>query len=558
MNTINIPVGTSNFAEIRRKGSYFIDKSSLIEQLLKTQSTKVTLITRPRRFGKTLGMSMLSEFFDIQKNSLALFEGLSVMRNEELCRQWMNQYPTLFLSFRSVDGLNFSGAYAQLASVIAELYKKHIYLTESERIQPLDKEQFHRTAAEKADLKGIKNSLLKLTQLMELHYQKSVILIIDEYDVPLAKASEKGYYREMQDAIKGVMQVIKDNNSLEFAVITGCLQIAKESIFTGTNNFVSDTISDTQLNECFGFTQDEVNRLLADTGLAPYAEEVREWYDGYHFGDFDVYCPWDVMNHVQNLLLNPDSKPKNFWENTSDNSIIRTFLKRTDFDINDKFETLLAGKHIVEHVEENLTYDVLESSEENLWSLLYLTGYLTRLRPDEIPGLQLLPGQYALKVPNKEVLGIFKKSVKAWLMETTAQKDRNELFAALWDENAQRLTELISDLLFDTISYHDYAESFYHAFLTGLFSNAGYRVESNYENGLGRSDLVVKDRRNRRAVVLEANRTYYEDQMENACEEALSQIREKQYAEKVERDGYKKAGRLGIAFFQKKCLVKKG
>ena len=558
MNTINIPVGTSNFAEIRRKGSYFIDKSSLIEQLLKTQSTKVTLITRPRRFGKTLGMSMLSEFFDIQKNSLALFEGLSVMRNEELCRQWMNQYPTLFLSFRSVDGLNFSGAYAQLASVIAELYKKHIYLTESERIQPLDKEQFHRTAAEKADLKGIKNSLLKLTQLMELHYQKSVILIIDEYDVPLAKASEKGYYREMQDAIKGVMQVIKDNNSLEFAVITGCLQIAKESIFTGTNNFVSDTISDTQLNECFGFTQDEVNRLLADTGLAPYAEEVREWYDGYHFGDFDVYCPWDVMNHVQNLLLNPDSKPKNFWENTSDNSIIRTFLKRTDFDINDKFETLLAGKHIVEHVEENLTYDVLESSEENLWSLLYLTGYLTMLRPDEIPGLQLLPGQYALKVPNKEVLGIFKKSVKAWLMETTAQKDRNELFAALWDENAQRLTELISDLLFDTISYHDYAESFYHAFLTGLFSNAGYRVESNYENGLGRSDLVVKDRRNRRAVVMEAKRTYYEDQMENACEEALSQIREKQYAEKVERDGYKKAGRLGIAFFQKKCLVKKG
>lgn len=558
MNTINIPVGTSNFAEIRRKGSYFIDKSSLIEQLLKTQSTKVTLITRPRRFGKTLGMSMLSEFFDIQKNSRALFEGLSVMKNKGLCRQWMNQYPTLFLSFRGVDGLNFSGAYAQLASVIAELYKKHIYLTESEGIQPLDKEQFHRTAAEKADLKGVKNSLLKLTQLMELHYQKPVILIIDEYDVPLAKASEKGYYREMQDAIKGVMQVIKDNNSLEFAVITGCLQIAKESIFTGTNNFVSDTISDTQLNESFGFTQDEVNRLLADTGLAPYAEEIREWYDGYHFGDFDVYCPWDVMNHVQNLLLNPDSKPKNFWENTSDNSIIRTFLKRTDFDINDKFETLLAGEYIVEPIEENLTYDVLESSEENLWSLLYLTGYLTRLRPDEIPGLRLLPGHYALKVPNKEVLGIFKKSVKAWLMETTAQKDRNELFAALWDENAQRLTELISDLLFDTISYHDYAESFYHAFLTGLFSNAGYRVESNYENGLGRSDLVVKDRRNRRAVVLEAKRTYYEDQMENACEEALSQIREKQYAEKVERDGYKKAGRLGIAFFQKKCLVKKG
>lgn len=243
MNPINIPIGTSNFAEIRKKGSYFVDKSGLIEQLLKTQSTKVTLITRPRRFGKTLGMSMLSEFFDIQKSSAALFDGLSVVKNEELCRHWMNQYPTLFLSFRSVDGLNFSGAFAQLASVIAELYKRHIYLTESERILPLDKEQFHRIAAEKAELTDIKNSLLKLTQLMELHYEKPVILIIDEYDVPLAKASEKGYYVEMQDAISGVMQVIKDNDSLEFAVITGCLRIAKESIFTGTNNFVSDIIS---------------------------------------------------------------------------------------------------------------------------------------------------------------------------------------------------------------------------------------------------------------------------------------------------------------------------
>ncbi len=408
MKIINIPVGTSNFAEIRRKGSYFIDKTGLIVQLLKTQSTKATLITRPRRFGKTLCMSMLSEFFDIEKESRHFFAGLSVMENEELCRQWMNQYPTLSLTFRSVDGLDFSGAYAQLVSVIAELYKKHSYLTESERIHPLDQEQFHRIAAEKSDLKDIKNSLLKLTRLMELYYEKPVILLIDEYDVPLAKASEKGYYSEMLDVVKGIMQVIKDNDSLELAVITGCLKIAKESIFTGTNNFVSDTISDTQLNEYFGFTQDEVNRLLA-------------------------------------------------------------------------------GGYIVEPIEENLTYDVLEGSEENLWSLLNLTGYLTRVRLEEIPDLQLLPGQYALKIPNKEVLGIFKKSVKAWLMETTAQKDR----------------------------------------------------------------------KNRRAVVLEAKRTYDEDKLESDCDEALAQIQKKRYAEKAERDGYKNVGRLGIAFFQKKCLVKK-
>lgn len=556
MEAINIPVGISNFHEIRRKGSYFVDKSGLIVQLLKTQSTKATLITRPRRFGKTLCMSMLSEFFDIQKNSRHLFAGLSVMENEELLRHWMNQYPTLFLTFRSVDGLNFSSAYAQLVSVIAELYKKHIYLAESERIHPLDQEQFYRIAAEKSDLKDIKNSLMKLTRLMELYYEKPVILLIDEYDVPLAKASEKGYYSEMLDAIKGIMQVMKDNDSLELAVITGCLRIAKESIFTGTNNFVSDTISDTQLNEYFGFTQDEVNRLLLETGLTSYAAEIKEWYNGYHFGDFDVYCPWDVMNYVQNLLLNPDSKPENFWENTSDNAIIRNFLKRTDFDVNDKYETLLAGGYIVEPIEENLTYDVLEGSEENLWSLLYLTGYLTRMRPEEIPDLQMFPDRYALKIPNKEVLGIFKKSVRTWLMKTTAQKDRRELFAALWETDARQLTELISDLLFDTISYHDYAESFYHAFLTGLFSNAGYRVESNYEYGLGRSDIVIKDRKNRRAVVLEAKRSYEEDQMESDCEEALAQIQKKQYAKKAECDGYQNVGRLGVAFFQKRCLVK--
>lgn len=557
MKTINIPVGISSFAEIRRKGSYFIDKSGLIVQLLKTQGTKATLITRPRRFGKTLCMSMLAEFFDIQKKGKHLFDGLSVMENEELCRRWMNQYPTLFLTFRSVDGLNFSGAYAQLVSVIADIYKKHIYLAESERLHPLDQEQFYRIAEEKSDLKDIKNSLLKLTRLMEVYYGKPVVLIIDEYDVPLAKASEKGYYSEMLDVVKGLMQVMKDNDSLELAVITGCLRIAKESIFTGTNNFVSDTISDTKLNEYFGFTQDEVNRLLLDTGLTSYGGEIKEWYNGYRFGDFDVYCPWDVMNHVQNLLLNPDSKPKNFWENTSDNAIIRNFLKRRDFDVNDKFETLLAGGYIVETIEENLTYDVLEGSEENLWSLLYLTGYLTMARPEEITDVQLLPGQYALKIPNKEVLGIFKKSVKAWLMETTAQTDRRELFAALWEADAKRLTELISNLLFDTISYHDYAESFYHAFLTGLFSNAGYRVESNYEYGLGRSDIVVKDRKNRRAVVLEAKRASNEDKMESDCEEALAQIQKKQYAKKAERDGYKNVGRLGVAFFQKRCLVKK-
>ncbi len=558
MKEVNIPVGTSDFFEIRLENYYFIDKSGLIKNLLRSKGTKVTLITRPRRFGKTLCMSMLSEFFDIRKRSRELFAGLSIMKEKELCGQWMNQYPVLFLSFKSVDGLDFAGAYAQLVSVVAELYKSHYYLMESEQIYPPDKKKFYRISEEQADLKDIKNSLQKLTQLLKIYYGKPVILLIDEYDVPLAKASEKGYYPEMMDVVRGILQAVKDNDALKFAVVMGCLRIAKESIFTGTNNFVSDTISDTRLNEFFGFTQAEVDRLLEDTGLASYGAQMKEWYDGYHFGDFDVYCPWDVMNHVQNLILNEASEPKNFWENTSDNGIIRAFLKRTDFDVSDKFERLLAGGYIKETLEENLTYDMLEGSEENLWSLLYFTGYLTRARSEEIPGSRLLPDQHALKIPNTEVMGIFKKSVKAWFAEAAAEKDRKELFGALWDGDEDRLTAFISDLLFETISYNDYAESFYHAFLTGLFSNAGYRVESNYENGLGRSDLVVKDRKGRKAAVVEAKRTDSENLLEKKCEEALAQIEEKQYARKVELDGFNKVVRLGIAFFQKKCLVRKG
>lgn len=558
MNGVNLPIGRSNFADIRRNGYYYIDKSGLIRELVKTDGIQVTLIARPRRFGKTLAMSMLSEFFDIRKDSRELFTGLAVSEDKEVCERWENQFPTLFLSFRTIDGLDFSGAYAQLAILIAQTFHEHLYLMDSDRLNIYEKDIFDRIAARKAPLEEIKSSLRILVKGMAAYYGKPVILLIDEYDVPLAKASEKGYYREMLDVMKGILQVIKDEDFLKFAVLSGCLRIAKESIFTGTNNFVSDTVSDTRLNEYFGFTQREVDRLLSDTGLQSCGDEIRAWYDGYHFGDFDVYCPWDVVNHVQSLLLNPASAPKNYWENTSDNAIIRTFLKRADFDVNDEFETLLAGGCIVETIEENLTYDVLEGSEENLWSILYFTGYLTRVRPKESSGQEPLPGRQELKIPNAEVMGIFKKSVKAWFTEMAVEKDRRELFAALWSGDAKKLTELISDLLFVTISYHDYAESFYHAFLTGLFSNAGYRVESNYENGLGRSDIAVKDRKGRRAAVLEAKRAAREGDMEKECDEAIGQIVKMQYAKKVEHDGYRNVTKLGVAFFGKKCLVKKG
>lgn len=556
MNKINIPVGRSSFTDIRTNGYYYVDKSGLIKELLGTDGVQVTLITRPRRFGKTLGMSMLSEFFDIRRDSRELFEGLEIGRYDKLCADWMNQYPTLFVSFRGVDGLDFEDGYAMFFSVIAELYKEHIYLTESEKIHSIDKKVFYKIAEKTAGKEEVKDSLLKLTQMMSIYYSKPVILLMDEYDVPLAKANEKGYYTQMLDVVKGVMRVMKDNTALKFAVITGCLRIAKESIFTGTNNFVSDIISDTRLNEYFGFTQPEVDQILKDTGFTAYASKIKEWYDGYRFGNFDIYCPWDVMNYVNNLFFNSSGEPKNFWENTSDNAIIRSFLDRADFDVNDKFEILMSGGYIKEKITENLTYDVLTSSEENLWSLLYLTGYLTKVHDREFNGGSLLPGQVALKIPNAEIMEIFKNSIKIWLTDQAVSGNREEFFKALWSGDAKNLTAIISDLLFDTISYYDYKESFYHAFLTSLLSNAGCQVESNYENGLGRSDIVIKDRRNRRAAVIEAKWAESEAQLEKECGHALQQIEERQYAKKIEHAGYRSVLRFGIAFFQKQCLVK--
>ena len=486
MMNIKLPVGRSGFADIRKNHYYFVDKSRLIEELLKTEATQVTLITRPRRFGKTLNMSMLSAFFDIRRDSGELFDGLLVTENRTLCELWMNQYPVLSLSLKSVSGLNFASAYARLTAVMAELYKDHLYLMDSKTLNVYDKEYFDRIAAKKASAEEVGDGLLKLTRFLESFYDRPVIVLIDEYDVPLAKASERGYYTEMLDTVKSMMQAVKDNEALKFAVITGCLRVAKESIFTGTNNFVSDTISDTRLDEYFGFTQAELDRLLSDMQLMEHREEMKEWYDGYHFGNFDVYCPWDVMNHVKNLLLDPEIRPIGYWKNSSDNAIVRSFIDFAGETITKKLETLMSGGTVIQRVREDLTYDYLNSSEENLWSILYLTGYLTRAKT----GTVLPKESLALTIPNAEVLEVFESSIKSWFEENARQADRKPLFSALWNGDERRATEEISRLLRKTISYHDYREDFYHAFLTGIFAGAGYMVESNREHGEGRSDKI--------------------------------------------------------------------
>ncbi|MDO4679097.1 MAG: AAA family ATPase [Eubacteriales bacterium] len=558
MNRIDVPVGISDFEEIRRRNCYYIDKTGLIEEILCTTGTKVTLFTRPRRFGKTLGMSMLAQFFDIRKDSRELFEGLKINKNQELCEKWMNKYPVIYFSFKDIDGLEFETAYGKLEAVIAELYKSHYYLKDSEKLNEFDKDMFYRIAAKKADPAEVTNSLFKLTHMLKLHYGKPVILLLDEYDVPVAKANTNGYYEQMLDAIRGILStVLKDNVFLEFAVITGCLRITKESIFTGLNNLTTDTISDSRYDEYFGFTHEEVRQLLKDAELEDKFELVQRWYDGYHFGDMDIYCPWDVLNYVNKAVIQGIVNPENFWEHTSDNAVIKLFLDQTDFDVTEKFETLLSGGYIKEEISENLTYNFLTSSEANLWSLLYMTGYLTKVKPEDMEEGDKPEGkQIALRIPNTEVMDIFRKSVVEWFNKKAAGSDRREFFEALWSGDAKKLTELLSDLLFDTISYHDYAESFYHAFVTGLVASAGYIVESNYENGLGRSDIVIKDRRNRRAVAIEAKIASSEDRLETECQNAINQIEENQYARKIERSGFRKVVRYGIAFYKKECLVK--
>lgn len=555
MKNLNIPVGVSDFAEIRENGYYYVDKTGLIAELLKTSATKVTLITRPRRFGKTLGMSMLANFFDIRKNSAPMFQGLEIAQNEALCEEWLNQWPTLFLTFKRVDGLDFPSALEMLSSVIAELCVEHQYLLSSDNADSYDRSLMERVIHGNASVGTIKNSLLSLTRAMYAYYGKPVILLIDEYDVPVAKANSNGYYKEMLDLMKGIMQALKDNPYLRMAVITGCLKIAKESIFTGTNNFVSDTITTSRLNEYFGFIQSDVDRILRDANAENHAQSIREWYDGYHFGSFDVYCPWDVMNYIRDLQHDPDARPAGYWKNTSDNAIIRSFIDYAGSGITTKLETLLSGGSIFQRIDEDLTYDYLHSTEDNLWSILYLTGYLTAARHSD-PAAKIPAGMTALTIPNAEIREIFETTIIKWFNDTAKVWNRKALFDAVWSGDSVSITEEMNKLLRKTISYHDYREDFYHAFLAGIFAGAGYTVDSNKEHGEGRSDIVVYDPVNSRVAVFEAKYSTALSRLSMDCDAALRQIDERMYAKEFE-DDYDTVLCYGVSFFKKRCLLEK-
>ena len=550
MKNLNIPVGISDFERIRELDYYYVDKTGLIKTLLRGEMDQVTLITRPRRFGKTMAMSMLNSFLDIRKDSRELFEGLEISKETAICERWMNQYPTLFLSFKDVDGSIFENAFNFLKYIVAEVCKQHMYLLDSDDVDKEDKLVYEKLKSGDASLIEIQSCILRITNMLEGYYKKPIILLIDEYDVPIAKASSNGYYKEMLEIMKGMLSTaLKDNSSLKFAVITGCLKIAKENIFTGTNNLVSDTISSTRYNEYYGFTQQDVDKLLADAGMEEKADLIKEWYDGYNFGEFEVYCPWDVMNYLRDLQNNIQARPVSYWKNTSDNAIIRSFIDYTGAAIRKKLETLIAGGSIRQKIEEDLTYDYLHSSEDNLWSILYLTGYLTKAGECDAEGL------VELRIPNKEIKEIFESTVRKWFEDSTRVMNRKALFDAVWNKDTDKLTKEISTLLRMTISYYDYREDFYHAFLAGIFAGAGYSVESNREHGEGRSDIVIYNDVTGQVAVFEAKYSRKLDDLERDCQKALDQIDTKMYAKEFE-DTYDEVLCYGISFYKKRCLVR--
>ena len=549
-----VSVGEADFAALRKENAYYVDKTELMYELVHDTNNKVTLFTRPRRFGKTLMMSMMENFFSIRKDNRSIFEGLAITEHKDFCKDWMNQYPVLFVSFKDVEAEAFNGAYKMLVSRLADVCKALTDISESELVNPADRDIFERLMYKKAEEDEIKNSIKILMRMLSTVYGKNVILLIDEYDVPLAKASEKdtaknGYYSKMLDVIKGIMSTaLKDNEFLQFAVITGCLRIAKESIFTGANNFASYSVLDEEFSDYFGFSEHEVDRILEAADRTDKADIIKEWYDGYVFGNSYVYCPWDVINYLSALKKRKDARPKNYWKNTSHNGILLTFVKRTEFEVAGKFEKLLNKKTIVQTITDELTYDTLHSTEDNLWSVLLMTGYITKSDPNEDGNT------VSLKIPNKEIASIFQDSVVRYFTDTVNTDTIKGLIEALWEKDEKNSGEILSDLLWNTISYNDYHEDYYHAFLAGVFVGRGYEVESNKEKGLGRPDIFLKDRRNRRAIIIEAKKSDKESDLDRDCDKAIKQIIDEKYAEGI--DGYEQILVYGVAFFQKQARVK--
>lgn len=548
-------VGNENFDEFIKENGYYVDKTELLYELAEKTRNKVTLFTRPRRFGKTLTMSMMESFFDINRDSREVFRGLNILNHPEFCAKWMNQYPVLFLSFKDVEGLDFEGAYGMLKDTLASVCKRYVYLRDSEKALEEDKEIFNRLISQKAKPEEIKTSLTTIMRMMKAVHGRPVILLVDEYDVPLAKAEAakcKEFYRRMLDIVRGLMSTaLKTNEYLKFAVITGCLRISKESIFTGVNNFACYSVLNRRFSQYFGFTQEEVAEMLDYAGLDEKSGIITEWYDGYIFGNSEVFCPWDVVSYLASVIDGEEEEPQNFWANTSGNIILDDFINHPEIDVFDKFETLLNGGIISEEILQELTYDHLGESEKNLWSVLLMTGYVSKADKNS------RKGKIKLKIPNAEIAEIFRDAVVARFNRTLDASKVKEFITAMWNKDENGASISLTDILWNSISYFDYGEEYYHGILNGLFTSRGYTVDSNDEAGLGRLDLRVRDRANRRILLLEFKRSKKEAELDKDCDVAIGQMIKNGYA-RIMPEGYEQQVVYGIAFFGKKAKVRLG
>ena len=561
-NKKKLPVGIESFEKIIEQNFYYIDKTSMIAELLQSWG-EVNLFTRPRRFGKTLNMSMLKCFFEIGCKR-ELFDGLQISQERELCREYMGQFPVISISLKGIEGMKYQDAVAAVKNVLGMEAMRFSFLLDSERLTEEEKELYQGFTVVKngcftmAD-EMIPVSLKNLSMLLHKHYGKQVILLIDEYDVPLDKAFQYGYYDEMVSLIRSLFgNVLKTNPNLYFAVLTGCLRIAKESIFTGLNNFNVLSITNVQFDEFFGFTDREVRDLLEYFGLSEHYETIKEWYDGYQFGKKAVYCPWDVISYCKNLCADPEALPEDYWSNTSSNSIVRRFIDKSNKQTKDEIEQLIAGESIVKEIRQELAYNELDKSVGHLWSVLFTTGYLTQKG-------RLDSKRYRLAIPNREIRELFLTQIREWFQDTTSENvmKLDKFCRAFPDGNAEIIEELLNDYLWNTISIRDTAvakerkENFYHGILLGLLSHMeNWLVKSNQESGEGYSDILVEVPESRTGVVIEMK--YAQGGLlDTACAEALQQIEERQYTAKLESDGMKNIVRYGIACYKKHCRVMK-
>ena len=559
-NTLNLPVGIENFEEIRQLGFYYIDKTRLIEQLLQGWG-KVTLFTRPRRFGKTLNMSMLKSFFEVGTDK-SLFDGLYISGNKELCDEYMGRYPVIFLSLKGVDGLDFTTARRMLCSILKNELDRHYYLKTSDALTDEDRTLFTKMLQGSYD--NIEDSIRMLSQLLYKHYAQKAVILIDEYDVPLDKAFQNGYYKEMVSLIRGLFgQALKTNEFLQFAVLTGCLRISKESIFTGLNNFKVMSITDSRFDEQFGFTDGDVRKLLSDYGMDSHFDEIKEWYDGYHFGRADVYCPWDVINHVDHLRDDSDAKPQTYWINSSGNSLVRRLINRADSSTKDEIERLIAGEAIEKVIRLDLTYDEIENSIDNIWSVLFTTGYLTKIGEVKLPDSESYA--YKLVIPNKEVREVFVLQIQEWFKAVVAnENDTMKLLSrAILDKDEQQIARQLNIVMgrmisiLDTKAPDDMKENFYHGLLLGLLrgSNPDWLIKSNRESGDGFSDILIKPEDPDAGIIIEVKYAKEIKALDAACDAAMAQIKDKRYDEALRDEDRCDILAYGIAFCRKRCRV---